>query len=457
MASRRVIGRLYQGGLNRLVVVAGLAGVVVGVYVVVVLGGGALIGRTDSPSLPLSVVATAAVALLFAPAQAALERSATSMGRDGAAPPYEVLSRFSETVTGGYPTEELPVRMARLLAQGTGAQWAQVWLIVSGHLTLAATWPPDADDVRTPPEPQPDARDATNGGRRAVPVRHGGQPLGVLRLCERPGLPLTSVEERLFTGLAAQAGLVLRLVGLRAELKNRHHDLAEKADELKASRERLIETQDAERRRLERDLHDGAQQHLVALAVNLRLAQTIAARSPERIGPMLAQQADAAREAIETLATLSRGIYPRLLSDEGLAPALHSAVADCPIPVIIETDAVGRLPEPVEAALYFCCMEAVQNAAKHSGAEHVTVQLGEAQRQGHLVVSDNGTGFDQARASALESGTGLLSMRDRLSAVGGNLTVTSSLGSGTTITAIVPIPRDPARISAHHPFPRREG
>ena len=110
-----------------------------------------------------------------------------------------------------------------------------------------------------------------------------------------PGSALTAVEERLFAGLAAQAGLVLRLVGLRAELEDRHEELVARADELKASRERLIETQDAERRRLERDIHDGAQQHLVALTVNLRLAQTIAARSPERAARVLAEQADAAR------------------------------------------------------------------------------------------------------------------------------------------------------------------
>ena len=110
---------------------------------------------------------------------------------------------------------------------------------------------------------------------------------------------------------------MLRLVGLRAELAARHDDLVARAAELRASRERLIETQDAERRRLERDIHDGAQQHLVALAVNLRLAETVATRSPERAARVLADQADAAREAIETLSQLSRGIYPRLLAERG--------------------------------------------------------------------------------------------------------------------------------------------
>jgi signal transduction histidine kinase len=437
METRRVIARLGRRVRNRLLVMAGLASFVVAVYVVVVLGGGAIIGRTDPPNLSLSVLATAAVALLFAPVQACLERVATRMGYGATVTPYEVLSRFSETVTGSYATEQLPARMSMLLAQGTGAQWAEVWLTVSGRLTLAATWPVDAEDGRSPPSLQPDGVDPTGNGRRALAVRHGGQLLGVLRLRERPGLPLTAVEEKLFAGLAAQAGLVLRVVGLRAELKDRHEELVARAEELMASRKRLIETQDAERRRLERDIHDGAQQHLVALTVNLRLAQTIAIRSPERAARVLLQQADAAEVAIETLSSLSRGIYPRVLADEGLVPALRFAVATSPIPVTVDTVTMVRLPAPVEAALYFCCMEAVQNAAKHSGARSVSVELGEEQGLCRLTIVDNGAGFDTAQALPSGTGAGLVNMRDRLDAVGGTITVESQSGRGTTVTAAV--------------------
>jgi signal transduction histidine kinase len=442
METRRVIARLGRQVRNRLLVMVGLASFVVALYVVVVLGGGAIIGRTDSPSLALSVVATAAVALLFAPVQAGLDQVAARMGHGAAATPYDVLSRGSETVTGGYATEELPSRMSMLLAQGTGAQWARVWLTVSDRLTLAATWPVDAEDGRSPPSSQLDGVDATGNGQRALAVRHGGQLLGVLHLQERPGLALTAVEERLFAGLAAQAGLVLRVVGLRAELEDRHAELMARADELLASRKRLIETQDAERRRLERDIHDGAQQHLVALTVNLRLAQKIADRSPERAALLLAQQADAAHVAIETLSSLSRGIYPRLLADKGLVPALRSAVATSPIPVTIETVTMVRLPAPVEAALYFCCMEAVQNAAKHSGARSVSVRFGEEQGLCRLTITDNGAGFDPRQALASGAGAGLANMRDRLDAVGGTVIVTSQSGIGTTVTAAAPRAED---------------
>ncbi|MGH8970519.1 MAG: sensor histidine kinase, partial [Actinomycetes bacterium] len=298
---------------------------------------------------------------------------------------------------------------------------------------------------------------ATGEGRRALTVRHGGQLLGVLRLQERPGVPLTSVEERLFTGLAAQAGLVLRLAGLRAELGARHDELMARADELKASRERLIETQDAERRRLERDIHDGAQQHLVALAVNLRLAETVAARSPERAARVLVEQADAAREAIATLSQLSRGIYPRLLADDGLVPALRAAVATSPVPVTVEADGVGRLPSPVEAALYFCCMEAVQNAAKHSGARTVGVRLGEDRGRWRLTVEDDGAGFDPTHARAVGSGAGLANMRDRLECVGGTVTLGSLPGRGTTVTALVPMVEEPDPAPPHIPVPRPVG
>jgi signal transduction histidine kinase len=436
MANRRGLGLLRRTRRSPLVVI-GLAGFVVGVYVVVVLGGGALIGNTESSSLPLSVLGTAAVALGFAPVQAALERVATRLGHGGGSP-YDVLSRFSETVTGGYVTEELPARMSMLLAQGTGAQWAQVWLWVSERLVLAATWPANADADRTPPDLSAGARGPRSAGSRALAVHHGEQLLGLLRLQERPALPLTSVEERLFTGLAAQAGLALRLVALRTELEGRRAELVARADELRASRERLIEAQDAERRRLERDIHDGAQQHLVALAVNLRLAQTIAAHAPDRAVRLLAGQADAARDAIDTLSLLSRGIYPRLLADQGLVVALRSAVVVSAIQVAVESDGMERLPAPVEAALFFCCMEAVQNAAKHSGAALVTVRLGEDRTRWRLTVNDDGSGFDPGQKSGAGAGTGLVNMRDRLDAVGGTVTVASVAGTGTTVTALVP-------------------
>jgi signal transduction histidine kinase len=413
----------YRRGAGRVVVVLGLVGFVLVVYVVVVLGGGVLVGRTASPSPALSVLATTLVALAFAPVQRVLERATRRR-----ATPYDVLTRFAEAVETEGVGEDLPARMARLLAQGTGAQWAEVWLLVSDRLTLAGRWPVEGSRSTV-----------ATSGPRTHPVRFGDQVLAVLRLQERPRVPLTAVEERLFAGLAAQAGLMLRLVGLRARLEDRHDELEARTHDLERSRGRVIAAQDVERRRLERDIHDGAQQHLVALAVNLRLAQVVAVRSPERANRVLAEQVDAALLAIDTLSSLSRGIYPQMLADEGLVAALRSGVGASPVSVTVEGESSGRPPPLLEAALYFCGMEAVQNAAKHAGANRVTVRLRDEGGQWILDVSDDGSGFDAPRALANGGGAGLMNMRDRLDAVGGTVTVTSGAGSGTTISAAGPV------------------
>ena len=412
-----------------LLVLGGLTVFVAVTYVVIVLGGGALIGHTDSPHLGLSLLATAVVALGFEPVQARLERRATRAVHGGRPSPYDVLSRFSEAVTGPHG-DEVPVRMARVLAEGTGAQWAQVWLSVDDGLVLAATWPAETGGDDDPPGV------TQRPGRRQRTVRLAGEVLGVLRLREQDGHPLTPVEERLFAGLAAQAGVVLHGVRLRAQLAQRLVQLSARAEELRASRERLVETQDAARRRLERDIHDGAQQHLVALAVNLRLAETLATKSPERAQQVLAAQATAARAATDTLVELSRGIYPRRLGDDGIGPALRTAVATSPVPVTVDDTGVDRFPREVEAAVYFCCLEAVQNAVKHAGATRVEVRLTADDDGLAFTVTDDGTGFDPAVAAAAG---GLANMRDRVDSLGGRLDWAPATGGGTRVTGLVPL------------------
>jgi signal transduction histidine kinase len=265
-----------------------------------------------------------------------------------------------------------------------------------------------------------------------MPVRHGGDSLGALVVLERPGVPLTPVEERLFAGLADQAALVLRGARLRAELQDRLELLSARAEELRVSRERLVDAHDAERRRLERDIHDGAQQHLVALAVNLRLAGTIAARDPDRAEGLLAEQEVAAREAIETLVRLARGIFPPRLEAAGVAEALRSAVAG-DAAVELHATGVGRYPAPVEATAYFCCLEAVQNAVKHAHASDIRIELVGTPTTLELTVTDDGRGFDPRPGA----GSGLTNMRERVESVGGELTVSSTPGSGTRIRAVL--------------------
>src|SRR3954453_15630625 len=438
MRRRRSIPAQASDRWVRVTAVVGLAGFVVGVYVVIVVGGDALLGRTGSPSVLMSVVATAVVALAFDRVSRWTQDAAARVFHRSGATPYDVLSHFSGTVAGGYATDELPRLMVRLLAEGTNAEWAQVWLTVQGRLQLAASWPPDAATSEVVPQPVAGARDLTAAGRRAVTVRHSGQAYGVFRLQERDGAELSSVEERLFTGLAAQAGLVLRLVGLRAELAARHEELAARATELQLSRDRLIAAPDDERRRLERDIHDGAQQHLVALAVNLRVVETVAAKDPARAADILHAQADAARQAIETLSQLSRGMYPRHLADSGLGAALRAAFAGSVVPVVVDAGDV-RLPPTVEAAFYFFASEAVQNAVKHAHASHLTVQLLTSDGFASLTVADDGVGFAPEQATATDSGSGLANMHDRIEAIGGVISFEDSRGRGTRVTATVAV------------------
>jgi signal transduction histidine kinase len=418
--------RSVRERLAALLVLSGLVAFVLLVYVVVVLGGGALIGHTSSPHMGFSVLATVVVALGFEPVQSRLERLVSHVVHGGRRSPYEVLSSFSQAVTGSYANEELPARMAKVLADGTGATGAQVWLMVQDRLRLAATWPPGADLADG-------SRDIP--GRRELPVRQAGELLGVLAVQERDGVPLTVVEERLFAGLASQAGLVLRGARLRAELVHRLAELSARAAELRVSRQRLVDAHDAERRRLERDIHDGAQQHLVALAVNLRLATTLAQRSPERADRLIAAQVAAATATIDTLVSLSRGIYPRLLVDGGLTPALRSAIATSPVPVDLRASGVGRYAAGVEAAAYFCVLEALQNSAKHAAAHAIRVDMRGGDTGLAVTVADDGTGFDAGTTSA---GAGLANMRDRVESAGGTLSIETAPGRGTVVHARLP-------------------
>ena len=402
---------------------------VVLVYVLVVLGGGAIVGHTASPHLGLSVVATAVVALAFGPVQSRLEVVMSRLVHGGRQSPYEVLSHFSPAVTGNLAENDLPARMAEVLAEGTGAKAAQVWLMVDDQLRLAATWPPGAD------------RSPTVGdlpGRRELAVRQAGELLGVLALQEHENVPLTPIEERLFAGLANQAGLVLRGARLRAELVHRLTELSTLAEALRMSRQRLVDAQDAERRRLERDIHDGAQQHLVALAVNLRLAHTLAVRSPERADRLVAEQCEAATATIETITSLSRGIYPSLLVDEGLAAALRTAISRSPLPIELIGADTGRYPAGVEAAAYFCALEALQNSAKHSSAKAIRLDLRGGPSLLQVTVQDDGAGFDLGAAHA---GAGLANMRDRVESVGGTLTIETTASRGTLVSARLPAVR----------------
>ena len=419
--------------INKTFVFGGLAAFITAVYVVIVVGVGTLIGRGEQPSLAVSVAATAVVAVAFQPVRERLQRLANRIVYGQRATPYEVLSRFSARMGETIEGEQLLERMVRLLAEGTGAARARVWLRVGTQLRPAAWWPDEAvadepADERTALEVSDERLPVLGGVDRAEAVVHHGELLGALTVTKPRGEPITPTEESLIADLAGQAGLVLRNLRLTAELMDR-------LEELRASRQRLVAAQDDARRRLERNLHDGAQQQLVALKIKLGLARTMAEReSATKAAKLIGQLAGEADDAIDTLRDLARGIYPPLLASEGLTVALTAQARKASVPVSVKGDQIGRYPQDVEAAVYFCCLEALQNIAKYAGASQAVITL--AAEDGLLAFSvrDDGCGF----ASDVELGAGLTNMRDRLDALGGTLDIDSAPGAGCTVAGRLP-------------------
>ena len=405
--------------INKTITYGALAALITAIYVIVVVVIGAFIGVTEGVSL----LATAVVAVAFQPIRRRAQQIANRLVYGERATPYEVLSRFSEHVGETYSGEDILVRMARLLAEGTGATSAVVWLRVGDEVRPVASWPTNGAIASAIPF-MADEPPVVDGATASIPVRHQRELLGLLTVTKPPNESLSPVEEKLVTDLAGQAGLVLANFKL--------------IEDLRASRQRLVAAQDAERRRLERNLHDGAQQQLVALAVRLRLARTTASKDLAEADRMLEQLEGDVTDVLENLRELARGVYPPLLADQGLAAAIEAQARRSPVPVRVEADGIGRYPQELETAVYFCTLEALQNAAKYAQANEVAVSLLEDHGELVLSIRDDGVGFDRA---ATQLGAGLQNMADRLAALGGTLTVRSRPGAGTTIEGRVPVAR----------------
>jgi signal transduction histidine kinase len=294
--------------------------------------------------------------------------------------------------------------MAQILASATGATSTQVLLRIGGDLQVVAT------------------HGTTDVTAERFEVRHQGEELGALAVAMPANDPLDPAKEKLIRDLASQAGPVLRNVRL--------------LEELRASRQRLVAAQDEERRRIERNIHDGAQQQLVALAIQLKLAEQLVGRDPDKERELIAQLGSQASAALEDLRDLARGIYPPLLADQGLAAALEAQARKAAVPTTVHADGVGRYDRDVESAVYFCTLEALNNVAKYADASRASVRL--ARADGHLSfeVTDDGRGFDAAETGY---GTGVQGMADRLDAIGGRLTISSTPGEGTTVLGRVPV------------------
>jgi signal transduction histidine kinase len=334
-----------------------------------------------------------------------------------------VITGFSERMAGAYATDDVLPRMAAILAGGTGARTATVWLHLGDRMVAAATSGEDAAVPASVPL-MGDALPSLPGD--VTEVRHRGELLGAFSVSMPENDPLDPARERLIRDLAAQAGLVLRNVRL--------------IEELRGSRQRLVSAQDEERRKIERNLHDGVQQQLVAMNVQLGLLERVAHSDPVKAGEIARELQSRSAEALDDLRDLARGIYPPLLADRGLAAALEAQARKAAVAVTVEAEGIGRFPQDVEATVYFCALEALNNVAKYAEASHATVRLTNGASELRFEVADDGRGFDP---TVVGYGTGLQGMADRVAAVGGELTVRSAPGDGTAVAGRVPaLPED---------------
>ncbi len=415
--------RLYDIDLviNKTVVFALLAGFIGVTYSLIVVGLGRLIGGAEGLALPIA--ATAVVAVAFEPVRHRAQRWANRVVYGNRSTPYEVLSELTDRLARAEAGEGLLARMAALLRDGTGADRVTVWVGPPGEMSPGVSSPRDA----------PSTDDVDLQTDHVFPVVHNDDLVGALEVVKPRGSILSTNERSLVSDLAGSAGLVIGYQRL-------NDTLAHRARELEESRLRLVEAQDRERRRLERDLHDGAQQLIVALRVKLGLVSRMAASHGGELESLLTKLGEETELALAEIRSLAKGIYPPVLASDGLVAAVAGLAAGAPIEVIVSEDGIGRYPADIEAAIYFNISEAVTNAVKH-GHPPIRVDLSEPDDVLRFTVTDSGPGFDAAVA---DGGSGLENMEDRLDAVGGRLVITSAMGVGTTVSGEIPLSPVPA-------------
>lgn len=429
--------RLYDidAVIDRTLVTGTMAGIITAGYVVVVVGIGRLVGAGAGPRPVLSIMATALVAVAFEPARRRVQRVADRVVYGHRLSPYEALARFSTELTRGGRHHDLFNRLASTVAEGVGAAEVTLWVGADERLVAVASWPSPADLGVPLTRARRELAALHDGGRTHFrPIVHQGSPRGAVTLSRASGDVLTASEDRLLDDLVAQAGLVADNAGLGVELQHRLQQIAAQATELQAASKRIVTAQDQARRCIERDLHDGAQQRLVTLALNLRaVSERAAATRDDELVAKVAEARDQLSEALAELREMARGIHPTILTQEGLEAALGFLTERAPMPVRLDVRLERRIPEDVEATAYFVVSEALTNAAKHSGASSVAVAA--LLRDGWLQieVTDDGRGGAEGHW-----GSGLQGLADRLATSNGRLTVHSPVGGGTRLAAEIP-------------------
>ncbi len=428
--------RLYDIDLviNKTLVIGAMAAIITAGYVAVVIGFGRLVGLEPGPNPVLAIVATAIVAIAFEPARRRVQRLADRLVYGDRPTPYEALARLSSQLSSADRHADLFSELASTVADGVGAADVTLWVGADEELVAVASWPPSDTGPQLATAPK-NLASLGDGGRTHVrAIVHQGSLRGAVTLSKPPGDVMTASDDRLLQDLAAQAGLVIDNVGLGVELQHRLREISLQAAELQAAGKRIVAAQYEARRRIERDLHDGAQQRLVTLALTLQsLSQRVASTGDETLATNVEDARAQLSHALAELREMARGIHPAILTQDGLEAALGFLAERAALPVQLDVCLQRRLAQDAEATAYFVVSEALTNAAKHSAATSIAV-VGRL-RDGRLCidVTDNGQGGADGHW-----GSGLQGLRDRLATLNGHLTVHSPIGGGTRLSAEIP-------------------
>lgn len=444
--------------LVHLITMLGTVAIVAGAYLLAVRGfDKAPTSHADRDLLWWAMAAAAVAAIAQLGLRGRFTRIATSFTYGAREAPDEVVRSFGTRMTRAIPMDELLLQLVESLRKTLSLASAEIFTGNGEVLDLVVSVPdrPTRSLHVTRDERLVIARAGVSGNAwasvwlpsivtsdmagpiRVAPISHAGELLGIIVVSKIEGaVAFREEDDRVLADLARQVGLALHNAQLDTALQTSLDELRRQADELRASRARVVASGDAERRRVERNLHDGAQQHLVALAVNLRLTKDVVAEDPAMAAQMLDELGEAVQETIRELRELAHGIYPPLLVDSGLGEALKAVVNRSPLDTELITEGIGRYGGDVEAAVYFCCLEALQNAGKHAPSSHVVVRVWEETGSLLFEVRDDGPGFDVRTA---QRGHGYVNMMDRLGAIGGAVRWESEIGHGTSIRGSLPL------------------
>jgi signal transduction histidine kinase len=448
-----VIGIVYDGmfaieeALRRSMLYRVLWALIATAYVAAATALGLLAARFLS--VGAAVLLAAGAALLFQPVQRRLEQIADRWVFGARLDGYRVLARFGAALESAPDSADLLTAMAEAVRDGLALTWVRVRLdLPEPPHTAVPAGPggaPAFARVNGTPADSPRAGlgragdDEPGEPALVVPLVEGDTTLGRIECGPRRDGPLLDEDRRLLQHLAGQAATAVRNLHLAAELTTRLAVIRRQADDLAASRTRIVTAQDAERRRIQRDLHDGVQQEIVVLAADLAMARERLRRGDRSADGLLAQVQRDVTTLLNQVREFAHAIHPPVLTDQGLLQAVEAQAARLPLGVVIEADAALRgvhYPQHVEATAWYVLSEALTNVVKHARARQVRVRLARPDGRLTLEVRDDGAGFDTGAAGGL----GLAGLADRIATVNGTLRVESTPGRGTTLHAEIPLP-----------------